>query len=220
MLDQIPNYSTYSKLTYNKLQNTITDALFGQSDTDNMAITLHTGRGGIREFDRVMKEQGAVVLGVIGGGNISDKFITGTGRELALGGFFTTMYHIDGYVIKVKHNPIFDYGKRAQNSPLHPESGLPLESYRMVFIDDADYDGQPNIQHVCQVGRKMQHGMIGGLTNAPRSYQIAGGFNLSDDNIKLISTEQDKSSYHRLSVCGIQIMRANKCFHLECVMGL
>lgn len=220
LLEQIPNYSTYSKLTYNKLQNTITDALFGQSDTDDMSITLHTGTGGMREFDRVMKEQGAQLLGAFGSGNIADKFVTGSGRELALGGFFDTMYHIDGYVIKVKKNRIFDYGRRAMKSPLHPESGLPLESYRMVFIDDSDYDGEPNIQHVYQKDREFMHGMVQGLTNAPRSIQLRTGGRLNDSDVKLISSDQDKASYHCMAVCGIQIKRATKCFHLECVAGL
>lgn len=220
LLEQIPNYHTYSRLTYNKLQNTVTDAMFGQEDADEMSITLHTGRGGMREFDRVMKEQGAVVLGTLGTGNVADKFITGSNRELALGGFFNTMYHIDGYTIKVKHNKIFDYGRRAMKSPKHPETGLPLESYRMVFIDDAEYDGEPNIQHVNQIGREFIHGMVGGLTNAPKSLQVAGGTTLNDAQIKMISSDQDKSSYHRMAVCGVQIKRATKCMHLECVMGL
>jgi len=220
LLEQIPNYSTYSRLTYNKLKKTVRDALFGQSDTGNMSITLHTGTGGREEFDRVMKEQGAVVLGAFGAGNIADKFISGSMYSLALGGYFDTMYHIDGYVIKIKYNPIFDNGRRAVKSPLHPESGLPLESYRMVFIDDADYDGEPNLQHVTQKGRSFLHGMVGGLTNAPRSMNIAGGQNLSDAQIKMISSDQDKSSYHRMSVCGVQMKRANKSFHLECIAGL
>lgn len=220
LLEQIPNYSTYSRLTYNKLKKTVRDALFGQSDTGNMSITLHTGTGGCEEFDRVMKEQGAVVLGAFGAGDVASKFISGTMYNLALGGYFDTMYHIDGYVIKVKKNPIFDNGRRAVKSPLHPESGLPLESYRMVFIDDADYDGEPNLQHVTQKDREFLHGMVGGLTNAPKSMSIAGGQNLSDANIKMISSDQDKSSYHRMAVCGIQMKRANKCFHLECIAGI
>jgi hypothetical protein len=36
---------------------------------------------------------------------------------------------------------------------------------------------------------------------------------------KLLSTEQDKSSYHRFSSCGIQMLRANRCFDLQCVAG-
>jgi hypothetical protein len=31
---------------------------------------------------------------------------------------------------------------------LHPETGLPLESYRMTFLDFSDYAGEPNISMV------------------------------------------------------------------------
>jgi hypothetical protein len=220
LLEQIPNYSTYSRLTYNKLQNTMTDALFGQSDTDDMTITLHTGTGGFREFDRVMKEQGATVIGSFGNGNVADKFITGSGYNLALGGYFDTMYHIDGYLVKVKKNKIFDNGRRAMKSPPHPETGLPLESYRMVFIDDSDYDGEPNLVHVSQKGRQFLHGMVQGLTNAPRTMKLRSGGMLNEAEVKQISSDQDKASYHCMGVFGIQIKRATKCFHLECVAGL
>jgi len=117
----------------------------------------------------------------------------------------------------VKYNPIFDRGKVAQVSPKHPESGLPLESYRMVFIDDNDYDGQPNIQHVAQKGRSFLHGMMPGLAPAPKSVSLALGM---DANSKVLVTEVDKSSYHRFSSCGIQMLKGNRCFDLQCIAGL
>ena len=124
LLEQVNNYSTYTRLTYAFLQNVIANALFGQSDTDGMSITLYTGRGGMREFDRAMKESGTIQnLLAQGGGNAATKFIKGDGNyDLISTGFFNAMYHIDGYYIKVKHNPIFDYGRRAVKSPLHHRS--------------------------------------------------------------------------------------------------
>lgn len=218
MLEQIQNKSVQGAVTYTALVNKIGDALFGQSDTDGMSITLHTGKGGIRDFDRAMKTQGNVLLTNFQG--IGDKFVTGSGRELMLGGFFNGFYHVDGYVIKVKHNPIFDLGKVALKSPRHPDSGFPLESHRMVFIDDNDYDGQPNIQHVAQTGRSFLHGIVAGMTPMPKSLKILGGFNITGDAAQLLSTEVDKSSYHRFKSAGIQILRANKCFDLQCIAGL
>lgn len=217
ILEQITNKSTYTKLTYDSLANKIGDALFGQSDTDGMTITLYTGKGGMREIDRAMKAQGVKFLTDFTG--VADKFVTGTGRELMLGGFFNGFYHIDGYTIKVKHNPVFDLGKVAMVSPRHPESGLPLESYRMVFIDDNDYDGQANIRHVAQKGRSFLDGVVKGLTPMPKSLEIKGGFS-SDLNSALLSTDQDKSAYTRLKTAGICMLRANKCFDLQCVAGL
>lgn len=218
MLEQIQNKSTFSTLTYSGLVNRIGDALFGQSDTGGMTITLYTGKGGLRDIDAAMKAQGKVLLTDFG--FVADKFVTGSDRELMLGGFFNGFYHVDGYVIKVKHNPIFDMGKVALKSPKHPDSGFPLESHRMVFVDDNDYDGQPNIQHVAQKGRSFLHGIVPGLTPMPKSLKILGGFNITGEEAQLLSTETDKSSYHRFKSAGIQMLRGNKCFDLTCVAGL
>lgn len=218
LLEQIQNKSTFGKLTYNSLVNKIGDALFGQSDTQGMSITLHTGRGGMRDFDRAMKEEGVKLLTDFTG--VADKFVTGSGRDLMLGGFFSGFYHVDGYIIKVKYNPIFDHGRIAMKSPRHPETGFPLESHRLVFIDDNDYDGQPNLQFVAQKGRPYLHGMTAGLTPAPKSLQIMGGFNLAGDQVQLLSGETDKSAYHRFKSCGVQLLRSTKCFDMQCVAGL
>jgi hypothetical protein len=217
VLEQIANKSTYSKLTYNTLANKVGDALFGVSDSGGMDITLMTGTGGMREFHRAMMDAGATAIGPLGAGDIASKFVSGTGRDLALGGFFSKFYHIDGYTIKVKLNPVFNTGRVAQVGPIHPESGLPLESYRMVFIDDSDVDGQPNIQFVTQEGRSQIDGIVKGLTPMPKSLSIMGGG--SSESSKYITTDQDKSSYTRLKTGGIQILRSNRCFDLQCVAG-
>lgn len=218
LLEQIQHKSTFSRLSHNSLVNKIGDALFGQSDTQNMTITLHTGRGGIRDFDRAMKESGINLVADFSG--IADKFVTGSGRDLMLGGFFSGFYHVDGYIIKVKHNPIFDHGRIALKSPKHPETGFPLESHRLVFIDDNDYDGNPNIQHVAQKGRSYLHGIVAGLVQPPKSLSIMGGFNLSGDAVQLITDESDKGSYHRFKSAGLQMLRGSKCFDMQCVVGL
>jgi len=218
LLEQIQNKSTFATQSYTSLQNKIGDALFGQSDTEGMSITLHTGTGGIRDLDRMLKAQGIALLTDFSG--IGDKFVSGSGRDLMLGGFFSGFYHVDGYTVKVKKNPIFDHGKIAMKSPLHPESGLPLESHRMVFIDDNDYDGQPNITHVAQKGRSFRHGIVGGLAEAPKSIKIMSSGGSMDGQVPQMAHEVDKSAYHRFKSAGIQMLRASKCFDLQCVAGL
>lgn len=218
ILEQINNYATYTRLTYSYLQNVIANALFGQSDTDGMSITLYTGRGGMREFDRAMKESGTIQnLLAQGGGNIADKFVRGDSNyDLVSTGFFNAMYHIDGYYIKVKHNPIFDYGRRAVKSPLHPETGFPLESYRMVFIDDGMFDGEPNLQYVAEKGRRMLHGVVTGLTPLPRQYKIIQGIaNIGEGELGAIASDIDAASYHRLATGGVNLRRGNTSLHLE-----
>ena len=212
ILEQIPNYTTYTRLTYNLLADWMTRALFHQQDAANRQITLWTGKGGIREMDRAMKQEGIKQLQ--DWGFVADKFVTGEGRNLMLGGFFDGFYHIDGYVVKVKYNPIFDYGRRAAVSKRHPETGLPVESYRMVFIDDNNYDGQENIKYVSLEGENFQHAIVAGITDPPPGM----GSNIqsiSSSAAPIRSSDINEGSYHRMKSGGIQIMRANGCFHAE-----
>ncbi len=222
ILEQIYNTGTYGiSLTYSFLQNTISAALYGQSDTDDMTITLMTGRGGMRALNDALVSKGQQLLTSFGAGNIADKFVTGTGYNLMLGGFFDGFYHIDGYLVKVKYNPIFDYGKVAMAQTaggyVHPVTGFPLESYRMVFLDDSTYDGQPNIQFVSLKGKPMQHGIVKGMNEVPKSLKAMGG-SVSDSIAPNITSDKDASSYHRMKSAGIQLLRGNKCFDLQCVL--
>jgi hypothetical protein len=223
ILEQVQNKTTYSSLSYNFIQNLIGDALYSQQDQQGKSITFHGGRGFLREFDRAMKDKGIQMLQ--DWGMVADKFVTGSGYNLMMGGFFDGFYHIDGYTIKVKHNPIFDFGKIAMTQVaggyVHPETGWALESYRGVFIDDSDYDGQPNIQHVAQKGRAFLHGVIPGLTPMPKSIQnMTNSFNVGGGTAEIISSDVDESSYTRFKSAGIQILRANTCFDVQCVAGL
>lgn len=217
ILEQITNKSTYSKLTYKSLANKIGDALFGQTDTGNMSITLFGGTGARREVHRAILAEGGQFLGNFQAA--ADKFVTGSNDQLMLGGFFTGFYHIDGYTIKFKYNPIYDTGRIAKASPLHPETGLPLESYRLTFIDDADVDGTPNIRHVAQKGRSYMDGVVQGLTPMPKSLSILAG-NGGLTQSKLLATVQDKSEYTRFKSGGVQLMRGNRCVDIQCVAGL
>jgi hypothetical protein len=184
-----------------------------------MTITLYTGKGGMRDIDRAMKEEGVKFLTDFTG--VADKFVTGTDRNIMLGGFFNGFYHIDGYTIKVKYNPLFDHGSVAQASELHPETGFPLESHRMVFVDDATYEGEPNVQLISEKGRQYLHGVVPGLTPAPKSLQIMdGGVSSNNEAIGMLATDKDASSYHRFKSMGVQLLRATKCFDLQCVSGL
>ena len=212
VLEQIPNYTTYTRLSYNLLADWMTRALFHQQDAANRQITLHTGKGGFREMDRAMKEEGLKLLQ--DWGFVANKFIQGEGDSLMLNGFFDGFYHIDGYVVKLKYNPIFDYGRRAMKSDRHPETGLPVESYRMVFLDDNTYNGQNNINYVSLEGENFQHAIVAGMTDPPPGMG-AGIASISSASAPMRASDINEGSYHRMKSGGIQIMRANGCFHAE-----
>jgi len=204
VMEQIPNTDTYTVLTTSKLKNAVRDALFGASDAQAMNIILYTGLGGLEEFDNAIKSE--ISAGSYIKNTDPGSFITGSGNSMQFGGFFTSYKHIDGHVITVRHLPLLDNGARALNSPKHPRTGLPLESYRMFFLDHSTYDGEPNIQMVVQTGRDMLRWAVAGATVPP-------GF--TGNNTR--ANDIDGASVHFMKTGGIQIKRATNCLHLRCV---
>jgi len=203
LFDQIINKETYSKLTEEKLRNVVGDLFFGMTDADNMEVTLYTGTGGAREFDKAMKNS----LEANSYKQFNDRtFVTGSGRELQMDGFFTSYKHVDGHVINVVKVPMFDHGPVAQASRKHPESGYPLESYRMVFVDQSRYDGQANLQMINKKGREMVRWAVAGST-VPRGY--------SGNDLR--ASDIDGASVHFLKTCGVCLRRFDTSLDLQCV---
>ena len=203
LFDQIINKETYSTLTEEKLRNVIGDLFFGMTDADNMEVTLYTGTGGYREFDKAMKDS----LASNTYKQFNDRtFVTGSGRELQLDGFFTSYKHVDGHVVNVVKVPMFDHGPVAQASRKHPESGYPLESYRMVFVDQSRYDGEANLQMINKKGREMVRWAVAGST-VPRGY--------SGNDLR--ASDIDGASVHFLKTCGVCLRRFDTSLDLQCV---
>lgn len=203
VLDQIPNRDSYGILTANKIKQVVRDAIFGASDAQEMDITLFTGTGGMEEFDNAMKAE--VANGTFVKDTPDNMVIGGSGRSLVYGGFFTSYKHIDGHTITVKKVPLFDYGSRAEASERHPITGLPMESYRMVFLDMSVYDGKRNVQMISTEGRSLVRKVVNGMVTPP-------GF----EGNAVASSDVDAASVHFLKEAGININRATNCLHLEC----
>jgi len=206
LIDQIPNTDQYAILTAKKLKNSVRDVLYGASDASQMNILLYSGIGGLEEFDTAMKSE--LSAGSYIKNTDPKSFVTGSGRNLTLGGFFTSYQHIDGHTITVRHLPLLDHGARALNSEKHPITGLPLESYKMIFVDHSVYDGESNIKLVTQKGREMLRWAVAGSTIPP-------GFSGN----ALRATDVDGASVHFMKAAGIAIRRATNCLTLDCVMS-
>lgn len=203
LLQQVVNKDTYSVLTTDKLSNTIGDLFYGMSDAQNKQVTLYTGTGGAREFDRAMKEElGSQSYTVVD----SNHFVSGTGSNLELGGYFTSYKHIDGHVIRVVKVPYFDDGPVAQTAPKHPKTGYSLESYRMLFIDQSNYDGKANLHMVNKKKRELIRWAVAGST-IPRGYQ----------GNSLRASDIDGASVHFLKTAGILLRRFDTSLDLQCV---
>ena len=93
VFEQIPNVDTYSELTTAKIKSVVRDALYGATDAQQMNIVLFTGIGGMEEFDNAMKSE--ISSGTYIKNTDPASFISGSGSNLQLGGYFTYQ-HIDG----------------------------------------------------------------------------------------------------------------------------
>lgn len=202
VLEQIPNFETYTELTSSRLKDIVRDVMFGATDAQQMNIVLYTGLGGMEEFDKGMKQE--IANGSYIKNTPDTAFMRGGTASMEFGGFFTSYRHIDGHVITVRHLPLFDHGSRALNSPKHPVTGLPLESYRMIFLDQSTYDGQSNVSMVTRKGREMVRWAVAGAS-------IPKGFSGN----ALRATDKDGSSVHFMKELGINIRRATNCLHLS-----
>lgn len=215
--DQIPHQDTYGRLTVTKLHNTVGDVLYGGTDTGNMDVVLFTGIGGAREFDRAIKDE---VNGGSAGwrlieGNVADKFVQGApgSNKLSFGAYFNQYKHVDGHTITIKLLNLLDFGGRADNADKHPETGYPLTSYEMYFVDMSMYDGERNVQMVSQKGRSMIRGLEQGMTLIKGNNY--GDYSGNGKNL-MLATDQDKSSIHFLKTLGVSIRRNTHCFKLTC----
>lgn len=204
LLEQIQNEETYSILTANKIKNVVREIFFGMSDGQNKQITLYTGTGGADEFDRAMKDE----ISSASYKQFNDGvFVNGSGRNLTLTGFFTTYQHVDGHTVNVVKVPMFDHGSVAQASQKHPRTNLPLESYRMVFVDQSNYEGESNLQMITRKNREMLRWAVAGST-------VPTGFPGND----LRASDIDGASVHFLKVCGIILRRFDTSIDLRCVI--
>ena len=206
LLSQIPNKATYSTLTSNKLKSLVRDVFFGMTDAQDKVITLFTGTGGADEFDKAMKAELSSNAFRQSDNNV---FATGSGRSMTSTGFFTTYEHVDGYTVRVVRVPIFDHSVVADVAPKHPVSGLPLESYRMVFVDQSTYSGKPNLMMVSRKGRETIRWGVAGST-------IPRGFTGND----LRASDVDGASVHYLKTGHVCLRRFDTSIDLQCVAGL
>ena len=205
LLEQIINTDTYSTMTETKLKNIIGDLFYGMTDASKKQVTLYTGTGGAREFDEALKSHfsGSAGSWKVGGEN---RFITGSGRNLGLTGYFNSYEHVDGHVINVVKLPMFDHGAVAQARAKHPVTGYSLESYRMVFVDQSNYDGQNNLQMISKKGREMMRWCVAGSV-VPRGF----------DSGSARASDVDGASVHMLKTAGIALKRFDTSLDITCV---
>lgn len=204
LLEQIENKDYRSDLTANKLKDITRHIFFQMNDGENKVVNVYTGTGGAEDFDNAMKEEmNQNVYTQFNDG----KFVSGSGREMTYGGYFTSYRHIDGHIINIVQLPLFDKGAVAEAARKHPRTGLPLESHRMVFVDQSVYDGVNNLRMVAREGRSMLAWAVSGSV-VPNGY--------GEETNRMRASDIDGASVHFLKEAGIILQRYDTSFDLIC----
>jgi len=204
LLEQIIHKDTFSVLTEQKLKNLIGDIYYTMTDCQNKVLTVYTGTGGRRDFDDAMKNY----INANEFAKFNDAvFVNSNGQELSLGRYFTQYRHVDGHVLNVVYNPQYDHSAVAQASRKHPVTGFSIESHRMTFVDNSNYDGENNVQAINEKGREMKRWAVAGS-------EVPKGF--GDPTALLRASDIDGMSVHYLRTGGICLKRFDTSIDLRC----
>lgn len=196
------NKRYYTKLTYEILDEFLLDLSYSASKWggDHKFVAL-TGKMGMREFDRAIKEYAA-------GNNITvddnGTFITGKGDSLAFGGYFRTVKFMNGIELTVKEFEPYD--DLVRNRELHPITKKPIESYRFTILNFGRKNGRGNIRKVAMKDSDMAMWHVCGSTDPMGG--VATSINIQR------SSGMDGYEVHFLSQCGIMVEDPTSCGEL------
>jgi len=196
------NKRYYTKLTYEILDEFLLDLSYAAKKWggDHKFVAL-TGKMGMREFDRAMKEyNNSNGITITNNGT----FITGKGSELEIDGHFKTVNFMNGVSLTLKEFPPYDDVIR--NREKHPLTGKPVESYRFTMLNFGRKDGQSNIRKVCLKDSDMSMWHVAGSTDP------FGGVSKSINTMK--ASGADGYDVHFLSQCGIMVSDPLSCGEL------
>jgi hypothetical protein len=196
------NSRTYSLDSANEdlYRDFLIDIQIAAKEADNKKILCFTGSGGWNTFHKAMKEsQQAAQI-------VDTHFVSKTNLGLKFGENFVTYKGLHGTEVTVVYNPLFD--DRNKHPELHPDTGLPYESYRMVFLDFSDYDGESNIKMVTKGKDGMDRSMITWYTAGGVAPEYSGD---SGVNKVLRSHGRDTFECYKLSETGICVSNPLTC---------
>jgi hypothetical protein len=196
------NKRYYTKLTYELLDEFLLDLSYAADKWGgNHKFVALTGKMGMREFDRAMKEYNT-------GNNItiteSGTFITGKGDDLTIDGYFRTVKFMNNIELTVKEFSPYDDIIRGR--ALHPITLKPIESYRFTILNFGRKNGKSNIRKVAMADSEMAMWHVCGSTDPFGG--VAKGINVPR------STGVDGYDVHFLTQCGIMVEDPTSCGEL------
>ena len=201
LLEQIApsNRRYYTHLTAELLEDFLFDLSYNVLGTNERKFVALTGEMGIREFDRILKEK------VVNMNLIDTVFVTGSGDSLTFGGQFKTYKMTNGIELTLKYFPLYD--DITYNRKLHPVSLIPLDSFRMTFLDLVRRDGDANIVKVVRKDREFVTWTTGGAV-------LPSGYGKSINTLR--SNGKDGYTVFFLGEMGIKLRDTRACGELIC----
>jgi hypothetical protein len=210
VLEQIAdsNQRNYTTLNADILLDFLTDLQLASKEAENKKLVMFTGAGGMRQFQTAINNEYANFT------IVDTNFVHKSGGDMTFDNqSWTTYKGILGTELTVVHLPLFD--DKSQHTELHPNTGLPLESYRMTFLDFSDYGGEANISMVTKgadgKNRAMEMWYTAGSTDP-----MGGG-----SGVKKVmrSSSFDGFECHYLSQQGIKVTNPLSCGELSIVVA-
>lgn len=150
------NKRFYTSLTEDTIRKFMNDLSYNGTEDGPREYVALCGRGFMDLFDQAMKASASRFT------LVDSKFITGSGQDLALGGQFMkyTGLNGDSFVLQ-EYKP---YNSTVRHRLLHPQTGLPAESYKATFLNFKSYSkGEPNIMKVYTKGRETVSTYVEGM---------------------------------------------------------
>jgi len=196
------NKRYYTRLSYEILDEFLLDLSYAANKWggDHKFVAL-TGKMGMREFDRAIKDYAR-------GNNItvttSGTFIDGSGLELKLGGYYSSVDFLNGVSLTVKEFPPYD--DLVRNRELHPITKKPIESYRFTILNFGRKEGKANIRKIAMTDTEMAMWHVCGSTDPFGG--VAKSVNVQR------SSGIDGYEVHFLSQCGIMVEDPTSCGEL------
>lgn len=209
VLEQIAtsNKRNYTEATAKLFREFILDLMDNSQDASNKKFIAFTGKGGLDEFSRAMKEE-------LNKATIVDsKFVTGSGVELTLGAEFTTYKGLLGTELTVVHLPLLD--NPVSNRQTHPKTGYPIESYRFIILDFSMYGGESNISLIAKgadgIDRSLKSWYTSGSQSPPGVKEASAKM--------LASNSLDGWEVHFLSETALKVINPLSCGELVNVIS-
>lgn len=192
------NYREYSTITEDFLREFLTDLQIQAKDAENTHFMLFTGSEGLKQFDQALKTARVAY-------NLVDThFVSKHGKDLHFGNNFRSYKGLLGSTFTVAYNPLFD--DATLHTEIDPETNMPYESGRMVFMDLSDYDGEPNVSLCAKGADGIDRSMLHWCTEGSTTYS---GGNAAQKMMR--SSDFDGFQCHYLSETSLKVINPLSC---------